>query len=958
MRTTFGFRQLQWLTVGLAALILSGCAILKPSDIETSPNDPRAYRHLVLDNQLQVLLISDPATEKAAAALDVSVGSRHDPREHQGLAHFLEHMLFLGTEKYPEPGEYQSFISRHGGSHNAYTAYENTNYFFEIQPDFLEPALDRFSQQFVAPLFTADYVQREKNAVHSEFTSGLRDDGRRFYSALKEVINPQHPFSNFSVGNLDTLADREGRSIRDAMLEFYERHYSANQMRLVIYGKEDLDTLEQWARQKFSAIPNRNVANQPVKVPLITPGTLPALLTVEPIMEQRTLSLIFPMPSIKPHYRAKPEYYLTNLIGHEGEGSLLSWLKKQGWANSLVAGMALDNQEESALSINLSLTQEGLKHYPQVIRATFQYIGLIRQQGIDRWRFDEQAKLLDVDFRFQEKAAPIHYTSYLASRMRHYSAKEVLVAPYLMDRYDPKLYQELLTYLTPDNVLISLMAKGVDTDRETAWYQAPYSYRPLTEAERQNITPTALAGAMHMPEPNPFVPNNLDMRPQPDMPEPARLPSKANLQAWYMQDTSFGTPRGNFYLSVRSPLANTSPRNAVLTELFVQLADDQLNEYVYPAALAGLNYRIYKHLRGFTIRLEGYSDKQQIFLNDILDRLTALEPTPERFEIAYDNLRRKLENAQQYRPYERTLSEVRKLLLEPYWTEQELLQALQSVRYEDLAAFIPDLLGEMTTVTLAHGNFSQEQALEMTRLVAEKLADKAKFVPVERSQVVSLQRGSNWIQGLALEHRDTGFTWLFQAPDREYRTRAQYSLLAQLFSAPYYHELRTERQLGYVVFSTPMTLLEVPALAFVVQSPGATPEQLKEATWSFLQQAAEQLKVLPDEVYEQHRQSLMANLLQQPTTLTEKSERFWLNIDEKNYRFDTLERIAMEVATLDKAELIELYENQILANPTSLLAFSQFRDADKAEAAWSPEGFRKVESKKQLIEVNGLFPNR
>src|SRR5690554_7436814 len=155
----------------------------------------------------------------------------------------------------------------------------------------------------------------------------------------------------------------------------------------------------QWARQKFSAIPNRNVANQPVKVPLITPGTLPALLTVEPIMEQRTLSLIFPMPSIKPHYRAKPEYYLTNLIGHEGEGSLLSWLKKQGWANSLVAGMALDNQEESALSINLSLTQEGLKHYPQVIRATFQYIGLIRQQGIDRWRFDEQAKLLDVGFR-------------------------------------------------------------------------------------------------------------------------------------------------------------------------------------------------------------------------------------------------------------------------------------------------------------------------------------------------------------------------------------------------------------------------------------------------------------------------------------------------------------------------------------------------------------------------------
>lgn len=961
MRATFGFRQLLglqhlWrLALGLVVLALSGCAMFTASDIKSSPNDSRAYRHLVLDNQLQVLLISDPTTEKAAAAMDVSVGSRHDPRDHQGLAHFLEHMLFLGTQKYPEAGEYQSFISQHGGSHNAYTAYENTNYFFDIQPDFLEPALDRFSQQFVAPLFTAEYVQREKNAVHSEFSSGLRDDGRRYYSALKEAVNPRHPFASFAVGNLETLADGE-RSIRDTMLDFYERHYSANQMRLVIYGKEDLDTLEQWARQKFSAIPNRNVASEPVKEPLIEPGQLPALLTVEPIMEKRTLTLLFPMPTIKPHYRAKPEYYLSNLIGHEGEGSLLSWLKKQGWADSLASGMALDNQEESALSITISLTEEGLKQYPQVIRSTFEYIDLIRRTGIDRWRFEEQAKLLEIDFRFQEKATPIHYTSYLASRMRHHAAEEVLVAPYLMDRYDPELYRRLLGYLTPDNVLISLMAKGVTTDRESVWYKAPYGYRQLTSEERQAITPAATAqAAMHMPEPNPFIPEDLAMRKQPDMPEPARLPTKENLLAWYMQDTSFGTPRGNFYLSVRSPAANTSPRHAALTELFVALADDQLNEYIYPAALAGLDYRIYKHLRGFTIRLEGYSDKQQQFLSDILDRLTRLEPTPERFAIAYDNLRRQLENAQQYRPYERTLSEVRKLLLDPYWTEQELLAALRDIRYEDLVAFIPKLFAEMTTVTLAHGNFSQEQAQEMNRLVAEKLADKAKFAPVERSQVVSLQPGSNWYRGLVLEHRDTGFTWLFQAQDREYRTRARYSLLAQLLSAPYYHELRTERQLGYVVFATPLTLLEVPALAFVVQSPAATPEQLKDATWSFLTQAADQLKSLPDEAYEQHRLSLMANLLQRPTTLTEKSERFWINIDEKNYDFDTLERIAAEVATLEKAELIRFLEEEILAKPTSLLAFSQYKDAAKEIV---PANFRKVESKSQLIQVNGLFPNR
>ena len=59
------------------------------------------------------------------------------PQDRAGLVHFLEHMLFLGTEKYPEPGEYQSFISEHGGSHNAGTGLENTNYFFDIDAPIL-----------------------------------------------------------------------------------------------------------------------------------------------------------------------------------------------------------------------------------------------------------------------------------------------------------------------------------------------------------------------------------------------------------------------------------------------------------------------------------------------------------------------------------------------------------------------------------------------------------------------------------------------------------------------------------------------------------------------------------------------------------------------------------------------------------------------------------------------------
>ena len=92
--------------------------------VKKSPNDNREYRYLVLDNQLRVLLVSDPDTDKAAASLTVLRGSYHEPPEHPGLAHFLEHMLFIGTAKYPEIDGYQQFIATHGGSSNAYTAAE------------------------------------------------------------------------------------------------------------------------------------------------------------------------------------------------------------------------------------------------------------------------------------------------------------------------------------------------------------------------------------------------------------------------------------------------------------------------------------------------------------------------------------------------------------------------------------------------------------------------------------------------------------------------------------------------------------------------------------------------------------------------------------------------------------------------------------------------------------------
>ena len=182
---------------------------------------------MTLDNRLRVLLISDPNSNVSAASMDVAAGSFDDPEEWEGLAHFCEHMLFLGTKKYPEEGQYSQYLSQHGGYDNAFTSTQNTNFYFKVQADYLQTALDMFAQFFVSPLFTNSSVGREVNAVNSEHEKNLLSDGWRNWELLKNLSNPAHPFHKFSTGSLETLMKP---GLLNQLIDYYEGKYSANRV--------------------------------------------------------------------------------------------------------------------------------------------------------------------------------------------------------------------------------------------------------------------------------------------------------------------------------------------------------------------------------------------------------------------------------------------------------------------------------------------------------------------------------------------------------------------------------------------------------------------------------------------------------------------------------------------------------------------------------------------------------
>jgi len=278
---------------------------------------------------MNCLLVSDAESQKAAASLHVNRGSLRDPKEINGLAHFCEHMLFLGTKKFPEENHYSKFISSHGGSKNAATGEDYTYYYFDIKNDHFDEALDIFSQFFKEPLFTESATEREMNAVDSEFTKNRSREARRLIQIEKSIITkPGCVLNRFSTGNLATL---NVPNIREHLLKFYAENYSSNVMSLSLVGNHSLDALESFATNHFSSIEDKNLdpidySNEEI---FTHENGLGHFVYIVPQKNNRNLKIVWPgLKEHKSHWRSKPFVYLSGVIGHEGKNSLLSELIK------------------------------------------------------------------------------------------------------------------------------------------------------------------------------------------------------------------------------------------------------------------------------------------------------------------------------------------------------------------------------------------------------------------------------------------------------------------------------------------------------------------------------------------------------------------------------------------------------------------------------------------------------
>uniref|UniRef100_A0AAY4BIV6 Nardilysin a (N-arginine dibasic convertase) n=1 Tax=Denticeps clupeoides TaxID=299321 RepID=A0AAY4BIV6_9TELE len=923
-----------------------------------SPSDPKTYRYVVLSNGLRALLISDLSgpgnvsddsagegedlsdnPNSSAAALCIGVGSFSDPEDLPGLAHFLEHMVFMGSEKYPAENGFDAFLKRHGGSTNASTDCERTLFQFDVQRKHFREALDRWAQFFICPLMIQDAIEREVEAVDSEYQLAKPSDSHRKEMLFGSLAKPKHPMGHFFWGNAQTLKHEPKELNIDTyqrLQDFWKRHYSAHYMTLAVQSKEKLDTLEKWVGEIFTSVyvyityHVMHVLGMALSYACLCFPCICvfALLAVVPVRKVHALTITWALPPQSKHYRVKPLHYISWLIGHEGTGSILSQLRKRCWALALFGGNSEtgfdQNSTYSIFSISITLTDEGFQNFYQVIHMVFQYLKMLQTLGPQQRIYEEIQKIDANEFHYQEQTDPIGFVESICENMQLFPKEDFLTGDQLMFEYEPGVISAALSLMTPEKanlLLLSPQHEGQCPLKEK-WFGAQYSVEDIPHEWRDRWTGDFdLNPDLQLPADNKFIATDFTLKTSdcPDTEYPVKIVSNERGCLWFKKDNKFKIPKAYARFNLVSPIIQRCPENLVLFDLLVNVLAHNLAEMAYDADVAQLEYKLIAGEHSLIIRVKGFNHKLPLLLKLIVDYLADFSASPNVFSMFAEQMKKAYFNML-IKP-DMLGKDLRLLILEPSrWSLIQKYQALmKGLSVTDLMGFINRLKAELYVEGLVQGNFN----IKMTSLIHTFWFRKLQFKPLTAEapvhfRVVELPQKQHLckVRSLNKDDPNSDVTVYYQSGLKNLWEHTMMELLVMHMEEPCFDFLRTKETLGYQVYPTCRNTSGILGFSVTVETQATKfPTDFVETKIEeFLQSFGETLASLSDEAFQAQVSALIKLKECEDPHLGEEVDRNWFEVVTQQYVFDRIQKEIEALKTMKKENLLSWFMDHRQAN--------------------------------------------
>lgn len=906
-----------------ATLLMTTLAPLNFEVVEDASNLPllnpemaeRKTLKLKLSNGLEALLIHDPAADQSAASVSVGAGSWNDPLEYPGMAHFCEHMLFMGTKKYPSENEFFTSVTNYAGMTNAYTAPNRTVYMFSVQtPGFLT-LLDQFGHFFIDPLFNPGNIAREMHAVDQEFAKNLEHDGWREYMIFKETGNANHPNRMFSTGNSETL----GKIPQSALKNWHEANYSAEQLHLVVYSSLPLETLQKNVVELFNQVPVSEEKPLDHSEPLSSPEQLGHITYIKPIQNKQTLTLSWELPPELSDDPTKSADILAYALKRGQEHSLYEKLKSEQLIDSVSVRVdELGGKTHRFFQITLELTKKGIGEIETTVLRCFEAIEGLRECEVPNYLFNEKNTMAQLNYQYQGRKDPFEYTMNLGDSLGDEDLSTFPRNSLLSTQYDPEKIHQVAEFLTPQNASLSLMASPqltkVTPDRKEKWMQAEYAIRPIPSAWMATWEAAKPNPDICLAKPNPYIPVNLSLASKANN-TPIEIADDSLGIAYYVRSSEFGSPDSIYHIHILTPEITSSARSAVLTSLYIDHLTDVIHPTLAAANSAGLSCNIEADRCSIHLEISGYSEKAPLLLREVAKQMPLNPPTEEQFAIYVARHEKGYANGQKELAARQARELLESIINPDKTTKREKLAALQSITYEDFLNFHKNLF-EMTYIkALFAGNLTLKEAesawLDVIHAFSKEAYPKEAHPETKILQLTDLKgpyqiTQTTEIQGNAalLLIDEGGFT---------FEKRSAQEVLASAIKEAFFNELRTKQKTGYIATSD---CLEVEARLFqyfLVQSNSHQPNDLLYRFEQFLEEFNDALtENITIQRFETLKTSLISSLKTRFRNLKDKTALWDRLAFVQNGEFDFVEN---RIAALE-----ELSYEEFIADAQSFLS--------------------------------------
>ncbi len=890
--------------------------------IPKSNNDIKDYYYMILPNELKVIIIIDKLSTSCGALLNVGIGSTSDPEPYEGMAHFLEHMLFLGSEKYPDV-KFMESINKNGGITNASTGDVNTTYYFSINCNKFIDNLNMMADFFIAPLLRKENVDKERNAVNSESVKNLLDDNWIFNDIMKKTLINEFSFNHYTCGNLDTLT---GPNLEKVVRKFFDDYYSSNIMHLIVHvnSKINLKILEDNIVDTFSKIKNKNLNNKYKFGPLLKPNQM---IKYIPNTDIDAMTLCLQIEKNFSNLIDSPFHLLDWILSSKSENTIFKILEDKGYITDIDIGQILSFDDNILYVVKFILTERGFKNTDIIYKIFFDYMSsLISYKEIENiynnlitlknrdYKLAISNNVIDtlqeINFILQNNVDPSDIKTYIIMCPEYNLIKNKI----------DNLFKQI--NIKNSSIIISSpeFIKHNYKFLIDKIYNVKYIVEPNLLSYEKNIIQNLL-------KPNKFISDKFEIiAGEDDYPNklPQHIPQK-DYNLVHNFNSSFRTPEVHYYISIIMPDLLKSPETYIKTQLYLDSIYSDYSGIIDELNKAGYSFGMTLNNDNLVIYLKSDNHNCEYIINSIIKSIFSTNYIARGFDSVKEKTYKKYKSFYKEQPIKKINIRINKLLLDRFYTPYDMKKYIKKSSYTECKNIFLDIIQNCNTNIVISGNIKIDQAIKYSNLIYSYLNIKNNIdLDTNITKLIDIKYPFNpKCKNYNKNELNTMFTLsyilfsLHKSDPMFYKEVAFLNLIDSVFDIRYFTKLRTEEQLGYIVHTKISYMgsefIKTGALQFRVQSPVKNSQFLLERTLDFIKKDGFNfIKKLDEKQFQEYKDGIISELINKYNNLSEMDIYLCSNIFDFSYAYDYKQNLINEINKMNLNEFIKIYIDKFL----------------------------------------------